>query len=139
MPSRHIMNLRHIVSLVLAALAAVGVVSCSKTNERDAQLRQEFSIPANMPVRDLGVVELRSNTPTRIVLGDGKDCTITATPLTNGFLQMNVAYTAKEEVVKGQTTHNFAQRSQFLLPVGRGCAPKLGEHLTVVMRPAMIE
>ena len=133
------MNMRHIVSLALAALAAVGVVGCSKTNARDARLRQEFSIPADMPVRDLGVVELRSDTPQRIVLGDGKDCTVTATLLTNGLLQMNVVYYAKEEVVKGQTTHNFSQRSRFLLPVGRGCAPKLGEHLMVVMRPAMIE
>ena len=115
------------------------MIGCSKTNARDAKLRQEFSIPADMPVRDLGVVELRSDTPKHIVLGDGKDCTVTGTPLTNGLLQMNVAYTAKEEVVKGQPTHNFSQRSQFLLPIGRGCAPKLGEHLTVVMRPAMIE
>jgi hypothetical protein len=29
--------------------------------------------------------------PKRIVLGDGRDCTITATPLTNALLQMNVA------------------------------------------------
>jgi hypothetical protein len=133
------MNMRHIVGLALAALATVCVVGCSKTNARDARLRQEFSIPADMPVRDLGVVELRSDTPKRILLGDGKDCTITATPVTNGLLQMNVAYTAKEEVVKGQTIHNFSHRSRFLLPVGRGCAPKLGEHLTVVLRPVMIE
>jgi hypothetical protein len=77
--------------------------------------------------------------PKRIVLGDGRDCTITASPLTNALLQMNVAYTAEDEVVKGRTTHNFSQRSRFLLPVGRGCAPRLGEHLTVVIRPAMIE
>jgi hypothetical protein len=133
------MNMQHIVSLALAALTAVGVVGCSETNARDVNLRQEFSIPPDMPVRDLGVVELRADMPKRILLGDGKDCTITATLLTNGLLQMDVAYTAKEEVVKGQTTHNFSQRSQFLLPVGRGCAPKLGEHLTVVMRPAMIQ
>jgi hypothetical protein len=106
---------------------------------KEARLRQEFSIPAGMPVRDLGVVALHPDTPKRIALGDGRDCTITATPLTNGLLQMNVAYTAKEEVVKGQTTHNFSQRARFLLPVGRGCAPKLGEHLMVVLRPAMIE
>ncbi len=133
------MNMRHIVSLALAALAALGPVGCSKTNGTDAKLRQEFSIAAEMPVRDFGVVELRADIPKRIILSDGKDCTITATSPTNGLLQMNVAYTAKEEVVKGQTVHNFSQRSQFLLPVGGGCAPKLGEHLTVVMRPAMIE
>src|SRR6185295_15034033 len=104
-----------LVSLGLTALAAVTLVNCSKMNARDGKLRQEFSIPADMPVRDLGVLELRPDTPKRIVLSDGKDCTITATPLTNGLLQMNVAYSAKEEVVKGETTHNFFQRSQFLL------------------------
>ena len=126
-------------SVALAALAAIGVVGCSKMSARDAKLRQEFSIPADMPVRDLGVVELHSDAPRRILLDDGKDCTVTATLLTNGLLQMNVVYHAKEEVVKGQTTHNFSQRSRFLLPVGRGCAPKLGEHPMVVIRPAMIE
>jgi hypothetical protein len=117
------MNMRHFVSLALAALAAVGVVGCSKISAKEAKLRQEFSIPADMPLRDLGVVELYPDIPKRIVLDDGRDCTITAPPLTNALLQMNVAYTAKDEVVKGRTTHNFSQRSRFLLPVGRGCAP----------------
>ena len=63
---------------------------------------------------------------------------VTATVLTNGLLQMNLAYEAKEAKADGSRTNNFSQHSRFLLPAGKQCAVKFGPDLMVVMRPRLL-
>jgi hypothetical protein len=47
---------------------------------------------ANAPaaVIDWGVVELSANTPKHLSLGEGKDCTVTATAFSSGDLQITI-------------------------------------------------
>ena len=54
---------------------------------------------------DLGVVELSENTPKRLRLGDGKDCTLSATLLTNGNLQ--IVITTSEKLAPSDTPAGF--------------------------------
>ena len=111
---------------------------CSRTSAEEAKLRRELSIPARMAMKNLGVVELRADSPKRVSLGPGKDCIVTATMLTNGLLQMNLAYEAKDAKADGSRTNNYSQHSRFLLPAGKQCAVKFGPDLMVVMRPTLI-
>src|SRR5881394_3652270 len=115
------MSPRIITALCAVALAVVPL-ACSRMTGEEAKLRQEFSIPPDMPMRDLGVVELKPDAPKHVSLGKGKDCTITATVLTNGLLQIKLAYESK--VTEQYTTRTDTQKSQFLLPQGKRCAPK---------------
>jgi len=134
------MRIKHLVTRGSAAvLFAVLAVACSRTKGEEAKLRQEFSIPADMLVKDLGVIGLIPDTPKRLSLGPGKDCTITAAVLTNGIIQMNLAYESKEEIVEGKAVQAYSERSQFLLQPDMRCAPKMGKNLVVVMRPAIIK
>ena len=128
------MHIHHIIPIAATALFVAFAVSCSKTTPAEAALRRDFSIPANMPVKDLGEVQLTADTPKRMSLGKGKDCTISATALTNDLLRMNLVYESANEIVDGTTTHNYTERSTFLLHRGQQCAPKMGKQLMVVMK-----
>ena len=111
------------------------------TADEEAMVRQSFGIPADMPMKDLGVVELRAGIPKRVSVGWGKDCTITATVLTNGLVQMNLVYESKGEVIDGVKTQSHSERSQLVFKPGfRGwlCLPPMGQHLVVAMRPTII-
>jgi hypothetical protein len=133
------MHIRHIAIIGLTSLTAVFAISCSSTTATEAKLRQDFSIAADMPIQDLGVVELSAGTPKRVSLGKDKDLTITATVLTNDLLQMNLVYEAKDELIDGKPVQMRSERSQFLLRPGMRCAPKVGQHLVVVMKPTVIQ
>ena len=133
-----VVHVPHLMNLAIAGLLVWFVAGCSRTSAEEARLRRELSIPARMAMKNLGVLELRADTPKRVSLGPGKDCTVTATVLTNGLLQMNLAYEAKVEKADGSRTNNFSQRSRFLLPAGKQCAVKFGSDLMVVMRPTLI-
>jgi hypothetical protein len=50
-------------------------------------------------VIDLGVVELSANTPKRLSLGEGKECTLTAVSVANGNLQIKME--TKEKLAGG--------------------------------------
>jgi len=132
------MHIQHIITIAAAALFAALAVSCSKTTPEEAALRQRFSIPADMPVKDLGEIQLIADTPKRLSLGKGKDCTISATALTNDLLRMSLVYESANEIVDGTTAHNYTERSTFLLHRGQQCAPKMGKQLMVVMKPVLI-
>ena len=78
------MRSHHIATIGLIGLLAVLAVGCAKMSaEQEANVRKAFGVPADMPMKDLGEVELRAGIPKRVRLGAGKDCTITATKLTN--------------------------------------------------------
>jgi hypothetical protein len=122
-------------SAFCAVALALVPLACSRMTAGEAKLRQEFSIPPDMPMRDLGVVELKPDTPKHVSLGKGKECTITATVLTNGLLQIKLAYESK--VTDRYSTRTDSQKSQFLLPQGKRCAPKVANDLILVMQPVV--
>jgi hypothetical protein len=97
-----------------------------------------FSIPVDMPVKDLGEIQLIAATPKRVSLGKDKDCTITATALPNDILRISLVYESSNERVDGIAADSYTERSTFLLPRGHRCAPKMGKQLMVVMRPVLI-
>jgi hypothetical protein len=139
------MRTHHIATTSLIGLLAVLAVGCSKmTADEEAAVRQSFGVPADMPMKDLGEVELRAGIPKRVSVGWGKDCTITATVLTNGLVQMNLVCEFKGEVINGVRTQSHSERSQLvfrpgMVPAGwRLCLFPKGQHLVVAMRPTII-
>ncbi len=132
------MRIRLIITTAAAVLFAVLAVSCSKTPPEEAALRQRFSIPDDMPVRGLGEVQLIADTPRRVSLGKGRDCTISAAALTGDLLRMTLVYESTAEIVDGVTANHYTERSTFLLHRGQRCAPKMGKQLMVVMRPVLM-
>ena len=139
------MRIHHIATSSLIGLLAVLAFGCSRmTAVEEAEVRQSFDIPADMPMKDLGEVELRDGIPKRVRVGWGKDCIITATVLTNGLVQMNLAYESKGEVIDGVKTQPHFERSQSVfrpdsVPAGwRLCLFPKGQHLVVALRPIII-
>ena len=139
------MRTYHIATTSLIGLLAVLAVGCSRmTPVGEAEVRQSFGIPADMPMKDLGDVEFRAGIPKRVRLSAGKDCTITATVLTNGRVQMNLLYEFKGEIINGVKTQSHSERSQSVfrpesVPAGwRLCLFPKGQHFVVAMRPTII-
>lgn len=144
------MGIHPVSTIAFIVLLAVLAVGCSQlTADEAADLRQSFGIPADMPMKDLGVVELRAGMPKRVHVGPGKHCTITATVLTNGSVQLNLLYESKGEVVGGVKTQTHSERSQSILPRelvprpggpvrGWLCFPPMGQRLVVAMKPIII-
>ena len=157
---RRLMRIRHIAAIGFIGLLAVLAVGCSRmTADKEAEVRKSFGIPADMPMKDLGVVELRAGIPKRVRLGAGKDCTLTATVLTNGLVRLKLLYEWQGEVIDGVKTQSHAERSQLVFhpesvrnwrlclpPMGGGkafrehqqCADKRCRHLAVAMQPTVI-
>ena len=139
------MRTHHTATISLIGLLAVLAVGCSKmTADEEADVRKAFGIPANMPMKDLGEVELRAGIPKRVRLGAGKDCTITATKLTNGLAELNLLYEFKDEIIDGVKTQSHSERSRSVfrpdsVPAGwRLCLFPKGQHFVVAVRPIII-
>jgi len=139
------MRTHHIFIPGLIGLLAVLTVGCSRmTADEEADVRKAFGVPADMPMKDLGEVELRAGIPKRVRVDWGKDCTITATVLTNGLVQMNLVYEFEGEVLDGVKTQSHSERSQLVfrpdtVPARwRLCLFPKGQHLVVAMRPIII-
>ena len=144
------MRRHHIATIGFIGLLAVLAVGCSRmTADEEHDVRLSFGLPADIPMMDLGVVELRAGIPKRVHAGWGKDCTITATELTNGSVQLNLLYESKGEVIDGVKTQFHSERSQLILPrkwvrrpggPDRGwlCFPPMGRRLVVAMKPIII-
>jgi hypothetical protein len=68
------MRISRYITISAAVLAAGLFVSCSKSPSKavakEAQLHHDLSIPANVPINDLGVIELAPNVPKHIKVGD---------------------------------------------------------------------
>ena len=133
------------VSSIIAQWRAVLAVGCSSmTADEEADVRKSFGVPDDMPMKDLGEVELRDGIPKRVRVGWGKDCIITATVLTNGLVQMNLVCESKGEVIDGVKTQPHFERSQSVfrpdsVPAGwRLCLFPKGQHLVVALRPTII-
>jgi hypothetical protein len=139
------MRICHIATIGFIGLLAVLTFGCSRmTAEEEAAVRQSFGVPADMPMEDLGEVELRARIPKRVRLSAGKDCTITATVLTNGLVHMNVLCEFKDEIIDGVKTPSHSDRSQLMfrpdsVPAGwRLCLFPKGQHFVVAMRPTIL-
>jgi len=107
------MSTQLIATAGLVGLLAVLAAGCSRlTAVEEAEVRQSFNVHADTPMKDLGEVELRAGMPKRLRIGSGKHCTITATVLTNGLVQLNLVYEFKGGIVDGVRTQSRAERSQ---------------------------
>jgi len=138
------MRLYHIATIGCIGLLAVLAVGCSRLTAVDeAEVRQSFGVPADMPMKDLGEVELRADIPKRVRLGAGKNCTLTATILTNGLVQLNVLYEFKDEIIDGVRTQSHSERSQSVfhpesVAGWRLCLFPKGQHFVVALQPSII-
>ena len=126
----------------LIGLLIVLAVGCSGlTTVEEAEVRQSFGVPADMPMNDLGEVKLRAGLSKRVRIDRGMDCTITATMLTNGSVQMNLVYESKSEVFDGAKMPTQTERSKLvfrpgMVPAGwRLCLFPKDRHFVVAMRP----
>jgi hypothetical protein len=143
------MRAYHIGTASLIGLLAVLAVGCSRmTAVERAELRQSFGVPADMPLKELGEVELNVGIPKRVSAGWGKDCTVTAIVLTNGSVQLNLLYESRGEVVDGVKTRPYSERSRVVLPAGLlaramkakswFCFPPMRPQFVVAMKPIII-
>ena len=138
------MPIRRIAATGLIGLLAVLAFSCSRMTAEDiADWRKSFGIPADMPMKDLGEVELRAGIPKRVSIGGGKDCTITATILTNGSVQLNLLYESKGEVIDAGKSQSHLERQLVFRPGTvparwRLPLPPIGPHLVLAVRPIII-
>jgi hypothetical protein len=143
-PRRHCVGIHPVAAIGFIGLLAFLVASCSSgTAVEEAEVRQAFGVPADMPLRDLGVVKLRAGIPTRARLGEGKDCTLTANVLTNGVVQLNVLYEFRGETIDGVKTQSHSEKSQSLYRPSsvegwRLCLFPKGQHLAVAVQPTLI-
>ncbi len=143
-PPQHYMRIPHIATIGFIGLLSVLAVGCSRmTAEQEAEVRQSFGVPAGMPIKDLGEVRLRAGKPKRVRLGTGKDCTFTATVLTNGWVQMDLLYEFKGEIIDGVKAESHAERSQAVFRPGsvagwRLCLFPKGQPFVVALRPSII-
>jgi hypothetical protein len=107
------------------ALVLLFAAGCSKSPDRetaeDKKLRKELSIPASMPVKDLGVVELSANIPKRISLGEGREFIITPIVLSNDVLMVHMFVETKKA---GNLTER--SQSQLMAKSGQQCALSVG-------------
>src|SRR5262249_21948476 len=124
------------------ALLVVQAVDCSKMPaDEEADVLKSFGLPADMPLKDLGVVELHVGIPKRVSAGRGKDCTITATVLTNALVQLTLLYESTGEVSDGVTTRSYSERSRVVYsPRNKGwlCFPPMRPHFVVAMNPIIL-
>lgn len=110
------MHKYQITAVGIAGLLTVLAVGCSKmTADEAGNVRKSFGLPADMPLKDLGVVELRIGIPKRVKVGWGKDCTLTAVTLTNGLVELNLLYESRSEIINGVKVQPYSERSQTVL------------------------
>jgi|WetSurMetagenome_2_1015567.scaffolds.fasta_scaffold924466_1 hypothetical protein len=138
-------RIHHIATIGFICLLVVLAIGCSRmTAEEEAAVRQSFGVPADMPMKDLGEIELRAGMPKRVRLGAGRDCTLTATLLTNGLVQLIVHYEFKGQIIDGVKTPSHSERSQSVfrpdsVPAGwRLCLFPKGQHFVLAMRPTIL-
>jgi hypothetical protein len=144
------MRIPHIATIGLSGLLVLAAGCSGMTADEEHDVRLSFGLPADIPMKDLGVVELRVGIPKRVRVGWGKYCTVTATVLTNGSVQLNLLYESKGEVIDGVKTQSHSARSQSIIPwklvprpggPDRGwfCFPPMGRHLVVAIKPIIIK
>jgi hypothetical protein len=143
------MRIHPITTIGFIGLLAALALGCSGlTAVEEAEVRQSFGVPADMPMKDLGEVELRAGMPKRVSVGWGKHCTVTAIVLTNGSVQLNLLYESGGEVIDGLKHQPYSERSQVVLPadlLARAmkakswfCFPPMRPHFVVAMKPIII-
>lgn len=120
------MRIPHIITTSATVLVTLFAAGCSKSSsEPTAQattVRQVSSLPADIPTKDLGEVELTASTQKRVSLGEGKECVITPTVLPDGNLQM-------ELIVESKAGDGKVQRlgqSRLTARPGQQCAISVG-------------
>ena len=130
----------------IATLGLIGLLflsaGCSKMPaDEAADVRKSFGLPPDMPLKDLGVVELQVGTPKRLRAGWGKECIITATALTNGLMQLHLRYESSGEVIDGEKTQSYSEQSRIVFRPGvKGpiCFSPMRPYFVITMQPSII-
>ncbi|WP_147274110.1 hypothetical protein [Bremerella cremea] len=113
---------------------------CSKMSAEEAKIRQAFpSIPAEMPIKNLGEIDFISGSPKKIELDGGQLLAITATAQIDKTIQIILEYQSTKHSLGSVIKQSYTESNQFLLKPGMRCAPKLGDDLAVVFLPKIIE
>jgi hypothetical protein len=144
------MRIPQIFAIVIPGLLAVLTASCSKmTTGEAADLRKSFGLPADMPLLDLGAVELRVGTPKRVRVGWDKYCTVTPTLQTNGSVQLNLLYESQSEVIDGVKIQPYSEQARSVLSPrliamamkskSWTCFPEMRAHFVVAIQPIIIQ
>lgn len=116
------------------------ISGCSKMSAEEAEIRQEFSsIPSEMPIKNLGDIDLISGSPKNIELDGGQSLAITATAQIDETIQIVLEYESTNQTIGSIMKESYSERRQFLLKSGMRCAPKLGDELAIVFRPRIFE
>lgn len=130
-----------LLTLGLFALVTVLSAGCSGMSpEVEAEVRQSFGVPADMPMKDLGVVELREGIPKRLSVCPGNYCTFRATVVTNDRLKLDIFF---ELGMKGNNpTRTETDQWVFRPPTGkvwRLCLLPKGENLAIAIQPILVQ
>jgi hypothetical protein len=87
-------------------------------------LHQVPALPADVPIADLGEVELSDSTQKRIALGPGKECVLLPTVLSDGKVQIDLAVESKaadgqvQQLGSSRITTFLGQQQQCGITVG---------------------
>ena len=118
------------------------------TQQEAAEVRIAFGLPADMPLKDLGAVELRVGPSKRVRAGKNQYCTITATTQTNGNIRFSLLYESDGEIINGVKVQPYSEKtqteiSQHLLATAMKskswlCFPRMHANFVVAMRPIML-
>ncbi len=120
-------------------IAVVFLIGCGQLSEEERQIRRDFpSIPSDMPVKDLGVVEFVSGSSREFEVDSNKQLSVTATEMDDGQMEVKFDYQSTSGNPNGWHYERFTQCSQFRLRSGMRCAPKMGDDVAVVIRPVIV-
>lgn len=86
-----IMKTQYLITVLAVATLATLTSGCSKSSSP-----QREADAAAVPGKDLGVVELSDNAPTRVDLGGGKECIITPRVISDNAVQLEMTVEAKD-------------------------------------------
>lgn len=121
-------------------LTTLLITGCSKMSAEEAKLRQAFpSIPLEMPIINVGEIDLISGSPKSIKLDGGQSLAITATDQIDGTIQIFLEYESIKQTIGSVIKETYSESSRFLLKPGMRCAPKLGDDLAIVFLPKIVE
>jgi cytoskeletal protein RodZ len=142
-PSPELLRLRGEVAVLKRQLAEAGKASAARTpppnsaelnpptarqeesaaSAEPVNLHQVSSLPADMPLADLGEVELSESTQKRVALANGQECVLQPTVLADGTVQIDLAVESK--TADGQV-QQLGGRSRITARFGQQCGITVG-------------
>lgn len=101
-------------SACLAVLILL-IAGCARLTEgQAADVRKAYGIPADLPMIDLGAIELRAGRTKHLRLSRGREISLTAAPLTNGLVRLDLDYQSQNELTSGTQPSGYTERKQLI-------------------------